>query len=77
MKQHKITEASTAGAHSIGDIQEALLLELIDADGREEPAPQSLTQMSTSDIVKLPYAWGISEVKHYSHFVLEPIGNIW
>ena len=55
--------ASTAEAHSIGDIQKALFLELIDADGREESAPPSLTQISTSDIVKLPYAWVISEYK--------------
>ena len=78
MKRHNVTEALSAGAHSISDIQEALLLELIDADGCEEPAPQTLTQMSTSDIVNLPYAWGIRvKVRHYTHFVLEPIGNIW
>ena len=63
MKWHKETEASTAGAYSISDVKEALLLQLIDADGCKEPAPQSLTQMSTSDIVNLPYALGMSESK--------------
>ena len=61
MNLRKGTLASIAGAHSISDIQEALFLELIDADSCEEPASQTLAQVSTSDVVDLPYALGLSE----------------